>query len=168
VKFTNWNWNVSRLRISNYNFFRIGFVNFLESSGIFGLQIVLVAQTRNFQLSVFNTNPQCFCVKNQTRFVYLHSKNSDVYLSNHTNLVWLKFRLNFNFFHTKFVWFSSNCTNFHKNHTNLRWNYLCTDLSHKFCVTTLSDIQIFVRIIRIELHEWNSNVIYDRALFQYP
>jgi hypothetical protein len=36
-----------------------------------------------------------------------------------------------------------------ENHTK----NLCTDLSHKICVTLLADIQIFVRIPRIELHE---------------
>jgi hypothetical protein len=48
-----------------------------------------------------------------------------------------------------------------ENHTK----YLCTDLSHKICVTSLADIQIFVRKTRIELHEWNSYVIYDIALW---
>jgi hypothetical protein len=48
-----------------------------------------------------------------------------------------------------------------ENHTK----YLCTDLSHKFCVTTLADMQIFVRIPRIELHEWSFGVIHDIALW---
>jgi hypothetical protein len=49
-----------------------------------------------------------------------------------------------------------------ENHTK----YLCTDLSHNICVTSLADIEleIFVRITRIELHEWSSYVIYDKAL----
>jgi hypothetical protein len=39
--------------------------------------------------------------------------------------------------------------------------YLCTDLSHNICVTSLADIQIFVRITRIELYGWSSCVIHD-------
>jgi hypothetical protein len=39
--------------------------------------------------------------------------------------------------------------------------YLCTYLSHNICVTSLASIQIFMRKTRIELHEWNSYVIYD-------